>query len=233
MDTEARPSALRRREALFVLGGAGLGAAWAAAHGPGAIADALAATRVPASSCVLLDPEVTEGPFWIANHLTRRDITEGLAGLPLRLQFTVENATTCKPINGADVEIWHANVAGVYSGFGAGVGAKRFLRGHQKADSSGQVIFDTIYPGWYRGRTPHIHLKVHVGGNVVHTGQVFFPDTTSHAVYRTSAYRFRGQPDTSNARDNIYAQAGGRQAQVHLTRRGRGYLGRNTLGVKT
>ncbi|MCW3063070.1 MAG: intradiol ring-cleavage dioxygenase, partial [Solirubrobacterales bacterium] len=211
----------------------GAGAAWAALCGPGAIADALAATRATAASCVVLDPEVTAGPYWIANHLTRRNIAGGLAGLPLRLQFTVENVSTCKPITGADVEIWHANAVGVYSGFGAGAGSRTFLRGHQKADAHGRVLFDTIYPGWYRGRTPHIHLKVHVGGNVVHTGQVFFPDRTSDAVYRSSAYKSHGQPDTTNARDMIYAQAGGSTALVHLTRRGRGYLGRNTLGVKT
>jgi protocatechuate 3,4-dioxygenase beta subunit len=50
----------------------------------------------------------------------------------------------------------------------------RYLRGHQKSDEHGKVRFLTVFPGWYRGRTPHIHLKVHVGGAVVHTGQVFF-----------------------------------------------------------
>jgi protocatechuate 3,4-dioxygenase beta subunit len=223
MNADRLPT-VRRREALVALGGAGIGAVWAFTRGPGAVAQALAATR---ASCVVLDPEVTEGPYWIANHLTRRNITEGLSGLPLQLRFTVENASTCKPISGADVEVWHANAVGAYS-----LGSKRFLRGHQKADSHGRVIFDTIYPGWYRGRAPHIHLKVHVGGNVVHTGQVFFRDTVSDAVYRTSAYKSHGQPDTTNARDNIYAQAGGSEALVRLTRHGRGYIARSTLGVK-
>ena len=61
----------------------------------------------------------------------------------------------------------------------------RYLRGHQEAAADGRVRFLTIYPGWYRGRTPHIHLKVHVGGSVVHAGQVFFDETTA-AVYRHS-----------------------------------------------
>jgi protocatechuate 3,4-dioxygenase beta subunit len=96
------------------------------------------------------------------------------------------------------------------------------------------VIFDTIYPGWYRGRAPHIHLKVHVGGTVVHTGQLFFADPISDAVYRTAHYKSHGQPDTTDAKDSIYKQAGGSSALLKLTTRAgsSGYLGAMTLGVK-
>jgi protocatechuate 3,4-dioxygenase beta subunit len=166
--------------------------------------------------------------------------------LPLALRITVVDADTCKPIEHADVEIWHADASGTYSGYSGNLpptggggqatpnNSKRFLRGHQKSESRGQVLFDTIYPGWYRGRTPHIHMKVHVGGSVVHTGQLFFNDRTSDAVYRTGAYRSHGQPDTTNGADGIYAAAGGSKAKVHLTRRrNRGYKGRITVGVRT
>jgi protocatechuate 3,4-dioxygenase beta subunit len=203
-----------------------------------------AAAARAASTC-LLSPEVTEGPYWISNHLTRRDITEGRPGIPLALRMSVLDASTCAPIGGADVEIWHADAQGVYSGYGgasppSGPGghatpenSKRFLRGHQRANAAGVVRFDTIYPGWYRGRTAHIHLKVHVGGAVVHTGQMFFPDRTSDAVYRTAAYRAHGQPDTTNARDGIYAQAGGSRAVLRLARRASGgYRGSIALGVR-
>ncbi|HEV8152625.1 MAG TPA: hypothetical protein VGP78_06825, partial [Solirubrobacteraceae bacterium] len=61
---------------------------------------------------------------------------------------------------------------------------KRHLRGHQRSDGSGRVRFLTVFPGWYRGRTPHVQLKVHVGGSVVHTGQVFFNERTTAVVYR-------------------------------------------------
>ncbi len=113
--------------------------------------------------------------------------------------------------------------------------SSRYLRGHQKTNSKGVARFDTIYPGWYRGRTPHIHLKVHVGGDVVHTGQVFFPDRISAAVYKKSPYRSRGQADTTNSSDNIYDGAGGSRSRVRLARRssGRGYVGTLTLGVAT
>jgi hypothetical protein len=105
-----------------------------------------------------------------------------------------------------------------------------------KADAQGRARFETIYPGWYRGRTPHIHLKVHVGGSVVHTGQVFFDEKTTAAVYRHTPYRSHGQPDTSHAEDMIYAQAGRSRATLKLTRRSngrKGYRGSITLGVAT
>jgi protocatechuate 3,4-dioxygenase beta subunit len=203
-----------------------------------------------AAACVLT-PEVTSGPYYIANHLFRRNITENQPGLPLALHLKVQHATTCKPIQGANVEIWHANAVGVYSGYGSGSSPRggpgggggghatptnilTFLRGHQVSDAAGQVVFDTIYPGWYRGRAPHIHLKVHVGSAVVHTGQLFFADPTSDAVYRTAHYKSHGQPDTTDARDSIYKQAGGSSALVKLTKQvgGAGYAGVITLGVK-
>ena len=169
----------------------------------------------------------------------------------MALHLKVQHATTCKPIKGANVEIWHANALGAYSGYGSGsspgvgpgggggghatpTNKLTFLRGHQVSDAAGQVIFDTIYPGWHRGRAPHIHLKVHVGSAVVHTGQLFFADPTSDTVYRTSHYKSHGQPDTTDARDSIYKQAGGSSALLKLSEQtgGNGFVGSITLGVK-
>ena len=189
------------------------------------------ANAAAAGSCILT-PEVTEGPYWVPNHLYRRDVTDGQRGTPLILHLYVENASTCKPIAGADVEIWHASAKGVYSDVQGNT--RHFLRGHQKTNSHGLAIFRTIYPGWYTGRTPHIHVKVHVGGNTVHTGQLFFKDAISDAVYRHGAYASHGEPNTTNARDSIYAQAGGGSAQLHLRRRSgaSGYVGTITMGVR-
>jgi protocatechuate 3,4-dioxygenase beta subunit len=231
--------ALRRRDLLVAVGGLSVAALWQAACGSGTSKSATTRTTpVPAAgssaaatSCVL-SREATAGPYYIANHLTRRDVTDGRPGLPLGLHVTVIDASTCKPIKGADVEIWHADAAGAYSGVGGN--HKRFLRGHQKSDSKGSVLFDTIYPGWYMGRTPHIHVKVHVGGSVVHTGQLFFDDRTSAAIYRTASYKAHGQADTTNRSDGIYASAGGSRAKVRLTRRNgrQGFDGRVTVGVR-
>ena len=241
---------LSRRGLIGVLGG---GVA-SVAFGARAL-DALGADNRDVATC-LLTPEATEGPYWIDDKLTRYDVREGKPGLPLVLEFTIVNARTCKPIRGADVEIWHADAAGEYSGFdggssgggrggpvgpGGGSGAQtktRYLRGHQRSDALGKASFLTVFPGWYRGRTPHVHMKVHVGSadRVVHTGQVFFNEAIQSSVYRSGVYRSRGQADTSHAQDLIYAQAGGSRAVVRLARRpngARGYLGRIVIGVAT
>ena len=240
-NTDAGPP-IDRRRALTSIGALGL----AAVFGPRAMA-ALGEDANAATTC-LLTPEVTEGPYWIDGTLTRRNITEGKPGMPLQIVFTVVDARTCKPIKGADVEIWHCDAAGEYSGYDAGspgfgggghadpTSSTRYLRGHQRSDASGRAQFLTVFPGWYQGRTPHIHMKVHVGGNAVHTGQVFVSEQITAAVYRTTPYRSRGQADTPHARDSIYAQAGGTRATLKLARRPkgqRGYVGRIVVGVTT
>jgi protocatechuate 3,4-dioxygenase beta subunit len=112
----------------------------------------------------------------------------------------------------------------------------RYLRGHQKTNAKGKAEFLTIFPGWYRGRTPHIHMKVHVGGDTVHTGQVFFDERITAAVYAQAPYRSQGQYDTPHSRDSIYRAAGGSTAQLKLTKRPKslkGYVGTIVIGVVT
>jgi protocatechuate 3,4-dioxygenase beta subunit len=218
---------------LLLLGSLAAGAAWRTTRATAASRDAVSALRrlaaATAAQCVLT-PEATPGPYYIANHLTRRNLTDGQPGLPLQLRLLVQNASTCAPIAGADVELWHANAVGTYSS-----DSRLFLRGHQKTNSSGLAVFDTIYPGWYPGRAPHIHVKVHAGARVVHTGQLFFPDAVSRAVYRMSPYRSHGMPDTSNSNDGIFHSAGGSRSIVRFAQRkgDRGYSGSLTMGVRT
>ena len=104
------------------------------------------------------------------------------------------------------------------------------MRGGQRSDATGTATFKTIYPGWYRGRTVHIHIKVHVGGNVVHTGQLYFSDTTTDAAYAKAPYSKRPGRDTRNASDGIYGQ-GGAASTLRLARNGSGYVGTLTMGV--
>src|SRR5437773_8109162 len=169
-------STITRRGSLIKLGGLLASARGAAglkietSEGAGS-----AAVASGALSCVLT-PEQTEGPYYISGEKLRRDITEGRAGAAMQLRAFVVNASTCKPIKGAAVDIWHADAGGVYSGFGAGASNRTFMRGIQKTNVKGLALFRTVYPGWYQGRTVHIHVKVHLGGNVVHTGQLYFPD---------------------------------------------------------
>ena len=229
---------LTRRALIGAAAGAGLSAAFGARA-----LTALGADSENVTTC-LLAPEVTEGPYWIDNKLTRRDVREGKPGTPLLLELTIVNAKTCKPIRNADVEIWHADAAGEYSGFDGGSGgggpggggaqtSTRYLRGHQRSNALGKASFLTVFPGWYPGRTPHIHLKAHIGQDrVVHTGQVFLSESIAAQVYRQGAYAGRGQPDTPHSRDMIYAQAGGARAVARLSKRAAGgYVGRIVIGV--
>jgi protocatechuate 3,4-dioxygenase beta subunit len=222
---------LTRRSSLLKVGGllgAALGAgAWKAAESEGAGPVGVASGAV---SCVLT-PEQTEGPYYIAGEKVRRNITEGRPGTPLLLNATVVNASTCRPIRNAAVDIWHADAAGIYSGFGDGAGNRTFMRGIQRTNARGLATFRTVYPGWYQGRTVHIHVKVHLGGNVVHTGQLYFPDSVTDAVYRKAPYTSRPNRTTRNADDSIYRN-GGRRSQVKVRRNAAGiYVATITMGV--
>jgi len=218
---------LTRRGSLAGLAGLLLGlAGWKAAESEGAGPAGVASGAV---ACVLT-PEQTEGPYYISGEKYRRDITEGRAGVPLYLRLRVVDASTCKPIRGAAVDIWHADALGVYSGFGPGAKSRTFMRGIQRTDANGLARFRTVYPGWYRGRTVHIHVKVHVAGNVVHTGQLYFPDSLTDKVFRRKPYSRRPRRATRNANDFVFAQ-GGRRSMLGLRKAGSAYVGAITMGV--
>src|SRR5713226_5880137 len=201
-------SRLTRRGSLVRLGGflaTGLGVAGlkieaSEGSGPAAVASG-------AVTCVLT-PEQTEGPYYIANEAVRRNITDGRPGTPLLLRAFVVNASTCRPIKSAAVDVWHADAGGVYSGFGSGAASRTFMRGIERTNAKGLALFRTVYPGWYHGRTVHIHVKVHLGGNIVHTGQLYFPDTLTDAVYRKQPYSARPNRDVRNAADSIFRNGG-------------------------
>lgn len=185
-----------------------------------------------ASVSCILTPEQTEGPYYIAGEKLRRNITDGRPGTPLLLRAFVVNATTCRPIRNAAVDIWHADAGGVYSGFGDGASSRTFMRGIQRTNAKGLAQFRTVYPGWYQGRTVHIHVMVHVGGRVVHTGQLYFPDSVTDAVYRRAPYSSRPNRDVRNATDSVY-RSGGSKSVMKLTRNSAGvYVATITMGVR-
>jgi protocatechuate 3,4-dioxygenase beta subunit len=212
---------MRRRDVLIAAGGLGLGAAF------GVRSLLQPATALSAPDC-LLQKEVTEGPYYLDLDLVRRNIKGDRKGTPLSLRFTVVDASTCSRLENANVEVWHADASGAYSGVSGNGG--NYLRGVQRTNAGGVARFETIFPGWYRGRTPHIHMKVFVSGNEVHTGQVFFRPAVTKTVYSSGVYKSRGQQDTSNSADMIYREAGAR-ALCPLTRKGSGYSGTMTIGV--
>ena len=105
------------------------------------------------------------------------------------------------------------------------------MRGIQTTDAHGVVRFDTVYPGWYQGRTVHIHVMVHLGGTVVHTGQLFFDDALTDTVFTRKPYSTRGDRDVRNADDSIYG-SGGSRSMLRMRRQATGYLGTISMGLR-
>jgi protocatechuate 3,4-dioxygenase beta subunit len=221
---------LTRRASLLKLGGlvgavVGVGG-WRTSSSGGAGPAGVASGAV---SCVLT-PEQTEGPYYIAGEKLRSDITEGRPGTALLLRAFVVDASTCKPIKGAAVDIWHADAGGIYSGFGQGAGNRTFMRGIQKTNAKGLALFRTVYPGWYAGRTVHIHVKVHLRGNVVHTGQLYFPDAITDVAYAKPPYNTRPNRDVRNPNDAIFRN-GGSKSLVGVRKNGETYAATIVMGV--
>jgi protocatechuate 3,4-dioxygenase beta subunit len=198
-------SKFTRRRALATLAGTGA----AAAAPPWAPAQADLDAGVP-GVCVLT-PQQIEGPYYSDPGLVRTDIREDREGIALRLSLQVVDAGSCAPIAGARVDVWHADALGYYSGYqgqsdGRNVSTvgKTFLRGIQMTDGAGDVGFDTIYPGWYRGRTAHIHFKVFLDRKSVLIGQLYFPDALSEYIYtKIPPYSRRVERDTINKTDMV------------------------------
>jgi protocatechuate 3,4-dioxygenase beta subunit len=208
---------ITRRQALT---GIALGTAAGAAPQP-LLAQAASSARNPAllnASMCVLTPEAVEGPFYFDPKLKREDITEGRPGVPLKLLLQIVNAGNCAPIPEARVDIWHSDATGQYSGYPGQADSgnvstrdQTFLRGTQFADLAGLVRFTSIYPGWYPGRTPHIHFKVLLTEKSALTGQIYFPDALSEFIYRNAPpYNTRKRDrDTSNGSDGVLRTSGG------------------------
>lgn len=169
----------------------------------------------------------TEGPCH-SNTYLRKDITEGLVGLPTRFELLVVDAS-CNPVPGAIVEIWYASPAGTYSeaaqaidagtGYGGSLSdlnvgfctgndsaatSSSWLRGYQVAGADGRVTIDGIFPGWYASRTTHVHFIVTANGHTSLTSQLVFDETLTTAIYtKHGSYSARGNKDTTNANDMV------------------------------
>ena len=194
-----------------------------------AVTDAdLTALFTGARTCTLT-ASTTQGPYYFDADKIRSDVREDKQGTKLRLALQVQDSETCKPIPHAVVEIWHCDAGGTYSGVQGDTGM--FLRGVQRTDAKGVAAFKTIYPGWCPGRTVHIHTMVHLGGTVVHTGQLYFPDGVTDVVYARAPYNRRPSHTTRNAADSIYRN-GGKRSTLRLVRNGSAYVGSITMGVQ-
>jgi protocatechuate 3,4-dioxygenase beta subunit len=196
----------------------------------------------------LVRPAQTPGPYYVDEMLERSDIRDDPAtgvvkeGVPLRVAFNVSWARVgeCEPVTNAVVDLWQCDALGQYGDVLDSAGAfdtrgERWLRGFQRTDAAGHVEFRTIYPGWYAGRTVHLHFKVRVGDpstpSLEFTSQLYFFETVNDAVMVQDPYASRGARSTINIQDGIYAQGGGRDLVLSLEPEADGYAGEFDLGL--
>ena len=95
-----------------------------------------------------------------SNVLSNLDGSSTQTGVPLTLNIHVyDSKNSCAAMQNVQVDIWSCNAAGVYSAESSeSTVGQSWLRGYQLTDANGLVTFQTIIPGWYSGRTNHIHL---------------------------------------------------------------------------
>ncbi|SHG65217.1 hypothetical protein [Massilia sp. CF038] len=220
-------------------------------------------TAPPAGTGCPAIPDETAGPFpadgsnrgpkGVLNALAlagieRADIRAGVAGgksapgvpLTLRLQV-VDVSDGCKPLAGAAVYVWHCDREGRYSLYAPGLEDESYLRGLQQTDDNGIVTFQTVFPGCYPGRMPHVHLEVFAsvaqalaGTGRLKTSQFAFPMSAVHEAYKDPGYQgsavhVAGQ---SLEHDMVFrdVRAGSQIATVDGTL-GQGFDASLTLGV--
>jgi len=231
---------LSRREVLAFLGATGV--AWLMA---GSLNPRQAVAGAPEPSCVVR-PEQTEGPYFVDERLNRSDIRSDPAdgrirpGTPLALTLAISrlSAGECLPLAGAQVDIWHCDALGVYSDvqdphFNT-VGQK-FFRGYQITDARGEARFVTVYPGWYAGRTVHIHFKIRTAPlaqrSFEFTSQLYFDDVLTDRVHADPPYASTGPRTARNQHDRIFRR-GGDQLMLAPTPVADGYAATFAIGLQ-
>lgn len=181
-----------------------------------------------------------EGPYYLDYGILREEVTEGKEGIDLLLKIVVVDAADCRPLKNIAIDIWHCDAVGVYSsytgydngemppvdenGHAAPTDRSTWLRGVQLTDAEGVATFRTIVPGWYTGRSIHIHVRTVTGakaaggtvqgGHVSHTGQLYVPEDFSERIAKTPPYSENPIRRVTNDEDMLYT--GGNEGPATL-----------------
>ena len=235
-----------RRRALQVLGigvaGGALAACGSSSTSSGASASSTASASASATSTASADgdlveiPDETAGPYpgdgsngadvLEQSGVVRQDITSSFGdstttapGIPMQLRLTVLDIRNGgAPMVGAAVYVWQCDSLGQYSMYSEAVQSENYLRGVQVTDDSGVVTFDSLFPGCYSGRWPHIHVEVYPdeasitdSTNAIATSQVALPQNACETVYRLEEYTGSTQnlSRLTLATDNVFGDDGG------------------------
>lgn len=244
MDSDDEPvgRVLGRRQALALLGMAGA-ALTVTVAGQGVAA---AATPEQSGDCAVdcvVTPESNEGPYFVDEGLNRSDLrpdpSNGTVSvgtlLALNIGVVKIDSRGLAPLKDAVVDIWSCDAFGVYSDVAEeGTVGKKYLRGYQVTDRTGKVRFLTVLPGWYPGRTIHLHVKVRTTGTdgkpYEFTSQLYFTEEFKAGYLTAEPYAGKGVPDTTNATDRFFAQ-GGDQMLLRPRRMLSGYVADFTIGL--
>ena len=205
-----------------------------------------AQSGAPQPACVVR-PEQTEGPYFVDEGLNRSDIRSDpetgavKPGVPVRVTFKVSRMSggRCVPLSGAQVDLWHCDGLGAYSDIREVdmiTRGEKFLRGYQTTDATGSAAFTTIYPGWYRGRSVHMHFKIRTDPKAQRgqefTSQVYFNDALTDKIFTQPPYANRRRRDVRNEDDGIF-RSGGRRLIIALHEEGKGYAGTFEIALKS
>ena len=198
------------------------------------------------STCSLsLTPSTTEGPCYLGVN-NRIDISEGETGLPMQLCMQLVDED-CNPLAGYLIEVWHCDTAGIYSGNTSDTDVddtstwagsfctnndsaalqSTWFRGELTTDSSGRVNFKSCFPGWYSGRTIHIHFRVRNGGGDYVVSQFCFSDSFAEEICTThELYSKHGEQSTTLASgdDTVFPSSGYEEYMLNIEQNSDGTL---------
>lgn len=187
--------------------------------------DPIPSTDTTGDTTCTISPTETAGPFPTKNpsSLVMTDIRSDRTGIEMAINITIQNKNNdCAALADTIVDIWHCDKDGYYSEYG-GTGMQSvnyqsvdFLRGRQSTDANGLVSFKSIFPGWYSGRAPHIHVHIYDStGKSLLVTQIAFPTEMCNTVYTTATqYYTKGTQDTANATDNVFSDSLANQMSV-------------------